>query len=1103
MASDGQIVFEITADGRRAIASVQDITRAIQQETRQWDNAAEQSSSNIESSFSSALKKIAAGFSAAKIGKALLDIGKQAISAASDLEEVQNVVDVTFGEAGAAKIQAWADAAGKQFGLTETQAKKFTSTLGAMMKSAGMSGGEIVEMSTDLAGLAADMASFYNLDFETAFQKIRSGISGETEPLKQLGINMSVANLEAYALSQGITKAFDKMSQGEQTMLRYQYLMQATADAQGDFARTSDGYANSLRLMETNIESLKTKLGQVLIPAMSEAISYLNTFLESFQPTTEKTLMDQVAEIDIQKQKKLDDISAVSAAATELMNLLGELGTSETGKTALATLADGANGLDASSPQHWQALLGALQSIDGLENLFGDNTAAGNVSELAQALSGANLEMDKATAWQTFLGALSSNADALTALTGTSAEETAAWLSEMASAANELDPTDAAAWNGLLDKLLVGIPGLANTDEGQEFLEQLALNFLAMGSDSEAATRGLAALGYSTEEIEQKQATWLATCKELVRTIPGLSDIIDENTGEVKGGLPAIKQYADEWERMAKYEAEIEAIRAKRQVYEESTDPYTLQSDAMIARAKARAKLKLDNVSDEEIDQELGKIDEIIRKYVEAGYKWEEIKRQAFDLKTPLGFDVDAVSSATTANMLASVAGVDPNELVWFNRLTGEAEEAVLAYAEASYTAIQTERERPLVLEDIENSEQAVADAYGVTTEEIEAQTAAAEEAAKSMSTLEKAANGDTDAMNEVTTAVNNANDALKALADHVDETRKKVESGINSTVKSLDKVVSPSQEAQKKSSQLAAKLAELGGRTEKNADEWDKLNSQIEDYNSQTVTGKSITEGLQSQLAFLTQYNHNMEEARKNGVDAGILATLSDGSVESADYLQALADATPEQIAEINRLWGEVQKGKTTLTDTLTEQQLAVDQTYDALVEKAKEAVAAMNLNGEAAEATGQTISGMAEGISSHVSEVSSAVDSILSELNRLNGWGVSIDLGTFGQFNISLGTVDGSHETGLDYVPFDNYLAALHEGESILTAEESRVWRAFKNGGRTSGNVDYDALGGVMRDNVHAGGNVYLDGRTVGQVVSDMQGRSFRALKRSGWQA
>jgi hypothetical protein len=86
------------------------------------------------------------------------------------------------------------------------------------------------------------------------------------------------------------------------------------------------------------------------------------------------------------------------------------------------------------------------------------------------------------------------------------------------------------------------------------------------------------------------------------------------------------------------------------------------------------------------------------------------------------------------------------------------------------------------------------------------------------------------------------------------------------------------------------------------------------------------------------------------------------------------------------------------------------------------------------------------------------------------------------------------------LDYVPFDGMLAQLHEGESILPAEEARIWRQFKDGQR---GVDYDQLGGVMRDNINPGGDVYLDGATVGKVVSRMQGNSYRSLQRSGWQA
>ena len=249
---------------------MRDTTNLIEKEGKKWDREASATSDSIGDRFTSMFKKITAAAVAAKVGQVLKNWAKDAIEAASALEEVQNVVDVTFGES-ASEIDAWAKNAITQFGLTETQAKQFASTMGAMMKSSGLAGQEIVGMSENLAGLAADMASFYNMDFETAFNKIRSGISGETEPLKQLGINMSVANLEAFALTQGITKAFDKMSQSEQIVLRYQYLMQATADAQGDFARTSDGYANGLRLLDSQLnQAAPIRLHKLVFPQTEE-----------------------------------------------------------------------------------------------------------------------------------------------------------------------------------------------------------------------------------------------------------------------------------------------------------------------------------------------------------------------------------------------------------------------------------------------------------------------------------------------------------------------------------------------------------------------------------------------------------------------------------------------------------------------------------------------------------------------------------------------------------------------------------------------------------------------------------------------------------------
>ncbi len=206
----------------------------------------------------------------------VVDFGKKGISLASDLEEVQNVVDVTFGQ-GAAKIEEFAKSASTSFGLTELQAKQFTGTVGSMVKSMGLTDEAALEMSTALVGLTGDMASFYNLDHQTAFDKIRSGISGENEPLKQLGINMSVANLEAYALSKGIKTAYEKMSEAERVQLRYGYIMEQTADAQGDFVRTQDSYANQVRVLQNNLDTLAANIGSALIPMLTSAVEWFNS----------------------------------------------------------------------------------------------------------------------------------------------------------------------------------------------------------------------------------------------------------------------------------------------------------------------------------------------------------------------------------------------------------------------------------------------------------------------------------------------------------------------------------------------------------------------------------------------------------------------------------------------------------------------------------------------------------------------------------------------------------------------------------------------------------------------------------------------------------
>lgn len=221
------------------------------------------------------LLKTVLGF---KTIKGIFDFGKSAIELGSGITEVENVVDTAF-ENMAGHAYSFASNAKEQFGLSELAAKQYSGTMMAMLKSSGVGQAQAAKMSTTLAGLAGDIASFYNIDTDTAFYKLRSAISGETEPMKQLGVNMNIANLEAFALSRGINKAYKEMTLAEQATLRYNYILAKTTDAQGDFAKTSGSWANQVRLLKLNFESLSAIIGQGLISSILPAIKWLNALI--------------------------------------------------------------------------------------------------------------------------------------------------------------------------------------------------------------------------------------------------------------------------------------------------------------------------------------------------------------------------------------------------------------------------------------------------------------------------------------------------------------------------------------------------------------------------------------------------------------------------------------------------------------------------------------------------------------------------------------------------------------------------------------------------------------------------------------------------------
>lgn len=232
----------------------------------------------MTSGFSNFAKKAGTAFAGVFAVKRLADFGKQCIELGSDLAEVQNVVDVTF-KSLSGQVDAFAKNAAQAFGLSETMAKQYTGTFGAMAKAFGFTEQQAYDMSTTLTGLAGDVASFYNLNQDEAYTKIKSVFTGETESLKDLGVVMTQAALDNYALANGFGKTTSAMTEQEKVALRYRFVLDQLSLAQGDFARTSDSWANQTRIMVLQTQSIMANIGQGLINLFKPVLKVINVVL--------------------------------------------------------------------------------------------------------------------------------------------------------------------------------------------------------------------------------------------------------------------------------------------------------------------------------------------------------------------------------------------------------------------------------------------------------------------------------------------------------------------------------------------------------------------------------------------------------------------------------------------------------------------------------------------------------------------------------------------------------------------------------------------------------------------------------------------------------
>lgn len=211
----------------------------------------------------------------------LVKFSKQCIELSSDLQEVQNVADVAFPHM-TAQMNEFAKSAASNFGLSETMAKKYSSLYGTMAKQFGFTESAAFEMGSTLAGLAGDVASFYNMTQDEAYTKLKSVFSGETETLKEIGVVMTQDALDAYALANGFDKTTKSMTEAEKVALRYSFVQNQLSAATGDFLRTSDSWANQTRLLKLNLEQLGSTIGGTFINAFKPLVSTLNVVIGKF-----------------------------------------------------------------------------------------------------------------------------------------------------------------------------------------------------------------------------------------------------------------------------------------------------------------------------------------------------------------------------------------------------------------------------------------------------------------------------------------------------------------------------------------------------------------------------------------------------------------------------------------------------------------------------------------------------------------------------------------------------------------------------------------------------------------------------------------------------
>lgn len=495
MAADGSVII----DTRMDTSGVQNGVSAIKQSFN---------------GLGSAVKKIGLLIGGAfAVGK-LVQFGKECVELGSDLAEVQNVVDVTFTTM-SDKVNEFAKNAMTSAGLSETMAKQYVGTFGAMSKSFGFSESQAYDMSTALTQLTGDVASFYNISQDLAYIKLKSVFTGETETLKDLGVVMTQSALDQYALANGYGKTTSEMTEQEKVALRLAFVQKQLSAASGDFIRTSDSWANQVRVMQLQLQSLKATVGQGLINLFTPVLRVINILLG-----------------------KLATLANAFKSFTELITgkkSSGQTGASSAGLAGTDAIADTAD-------QYGNAADNAEKLADAT------NDTANATKKATKAAKGYLSPLDEINNYST-----DKSADSSSKVPGT----TGGLADQMKDAVQNVDYGKVAEGETVLDKISDSVKKLADLlkkiwkpfqnawrKEGKNTIDAAKFAFSSLGELAKSVGKSLLEV-WTNGTGTQMLTTMLQIAQNILNTIGNIANQLNEAWNKNAVGTQIIQAIAD------------------------------------------------------------------------------------------------------------------------------------------------------------------------------------------------------------------------------------------------------------------------------------------------------------------------------------------------------------------------------------------------------------------------------------------------------------------------------------------------------------------------------------------------------------------------------